>query len=128
MADTDWTRIAIEAAGWAASSLAGLLVGVWKGGRRSAQSEHAVEERIAKVENDMKEEVSASEQRIAAKIDEAMQMFGETVGAIREKVNEVERSMIRDFVPNKHFDQMRLESREDIRRINEKLDRLLERR
>jgi hypothetical protein len=66
--------------------------------------------------------------RIAAKIDEAMQMFGETVGAIREKVNEVERSMIRDFVPNKHFDQMRLESREDIRRINEKLDRLLERR
>lgn len=119
MADTDWARIAIEAAGWAASSMAGLVVGAWRGGRRSAIHDQ-------KVKEDYDSKITAAERRGEVKVQTEIAAFRDTVIALRQKINDVELATERGFVAKPDFDDFRKEYREDRNRMFEKLDEIMQ--
>lgn len=121
MVDAEWTRMAIEAAGWAASSLVGLGLGLWRGGRRSAMDEQ-------KVREEFNAAVAGLERRIEEKLDRSAGQFDETLKGLRQKINDVELDAVRTFVAKPDFDEFRKEYRRDQDRVDQKLDRLLGKR
>lgn len=128
MPNFDWTHAIFTAIGAAIGAITGLVGGTWRVARIEPAIRLELQQDMAIVENDVRNKIDTAEAKLEAKIDEAMHMFGETVSGIREKVNEVERDMIRDFVQKEYFEQIRRENREDFGRMDEKLDKLLARR
>lgn len=128
MADTDWTRIAIEVAGWAGSSLVGLVVGAWRGGRRSAVHDQRVKDDYTRKIDDLREQMRTSmaqyEKQATARNELLVEQFKESFEGIRRQIDDNHLYAERRFMPREDFKDFREEYREDMRNLNDKLDRL----
>lgn len=128
MADTDWTRIAIEAAGWAASSLSGLLIGVWRGGRHSAHKEQKIKDDYDKKINALREEtrlsMAAYEKQADARNDLLIEQFKESFEGIRRQIDQNRFDAEVRFLPKDDFKEFRQEWRDGMIRIFDRLDHL----
>jgi uncharacterized membrane protein YccC len=85
--------------------------------------------RAARMEPTIRAEIVAAEQRVEQKIDdkidEEIGHFRETLTALREKINDVERDSDREFVRKEDFTDFRSEYREDMRDLKNNVARLL---
>lgn len=121
MADTDWVRIAIEGAGWAASSLVGLVVGAWRGGRRSAHHDQWIKDdydgKITKLREDTRAAMEKYTESADARNSLLIEQFKESFEGIRRQFDEHRLGTERDFVRKDEFRVLREEIREDMREI-----------
>lgn len=120
-ADTDWVRIAVEGAGWAASSLVGLVVGAWRGGRRSANHDQRVKDdydgKIGKLREDTRAAMEKYTENADARNTLLIEQFKESFEGIRRQFDEHRLGTERDFVRKDEFRVLREEIREDMREI-----------
>lgn len=133
MADWDWVKSAAQIAAPLITGIAGLFLGTWQAGKRQGKQESDAEAKlkaeIAK-ELDAKIEGFKAEMRTAvAEALEANEAFIKSVGdsfsALRQKINDVELETERRFLPRASFDSFVEEYRENQRRTDDKLDKLL---
>lgn len=100
----EWIHLVIAVIGLLAGALGGLLAGVW---------------RVAQIEGRLKlhiqRSISECEKRFEDKVERATEAFGETVKALRQKINDVELETVKGFVAKGDFDDFRAEYREDMR-------------
>jgi hypothetical protein len=116
MAEVDWPRLALEAAGWSISSFAGLLVGVWRGGKRSAQHDQKIKDdydaKIAGLREEMRASMAIYEDKAGDRNDLLVSQFRESFEGIRRQLDEHRLSTEQRFLPRDEFREFRREWRE----------------
>lgn len=130
--DLDWTRIAAEAGIAIASGVGTAFYTVWKWGRGGAKAEQAVKDDYNAKIRDLREEVRKEMAGQSEKADEGMDLlvsqFKESFDGIRRQHDEYKLDSERRFFLKDDFRDFLKEYREDQRRTDVKLDRLLETR
>jgi hypothetical protein len=115
-ADTDWVRIALDAAGWVASSLVGLVLGAWRGGRHSVHKEQEIKDdynrKIEGLREEMRQSMSAYESKADDRNDLLVGQFRESFEGIRRQIDENRVSNEQRFLPRDEFREFRKEWRE----------------
>lgn len=123
-------RIALEAVGWAASSLAGLVVGAWRGGRRSAHHEQKVKDdyngKIGGLRDEVRKDMASHALKVEEGNDLLVSQFKESFEGLRRQMDDHKLDVERRFFPKDDFHRFLTEYREDQRRTDDKLDKLLE--
>lgn len=120
MADIDWGRAVIEAAASAATGLAGLVIGAWKFGRAGAKAEANLREELVAM-------IATQEKQAVARTELLVEQFRETLEGIRRQMDELRYYSEKRFLAKEDFAEFRAEYREDNRRMNDKLDALINR-
>src|SRR3954463_9403508 len=125
MAEWDWGRIAVEAAGVAASGVAGAIAGAWKWGRKSAQHEHKVkndyEGKIAAVRDEVRTDMASFEKTANVAREDLVDQFQESFSGLRRQIDEHRFYTEKDFMKKEDFRDFLKEYREDQRRTDDKL-------
>lgn len=93
--DSSTIAILISAAGLAVIILDRVWGGSWKLSSRLAALEKSVDDAIGK-----------TEEKILAKHHEDVKLIGDSMFALREKVNDVEKTMAKDYVDKEFFLEM----------------------
>ncbi len=121
MAETDWIRIALEAAGWTASSLVGVVVGAWRGGRRSAGKEQKIKDdynsKIDALREEMRQSMATYEKQADSRNDLLVSQFKESFEGIRRQIDEHRLAAEVRYLPRDDFREFREEYREDMREV-----------
>lgn len=133
MADWDWVKTALQAIVPLVTGTAGLFLGTWQAGKKSGKQEAEIEAKIKadiKAEFDKQLEGMRNEMRTAVaeasdNRDLFTQQFQDTFAALRQQINNVELAVERRFLPQPSFDKFLDEYRDDRRRTDDKLDKLL---
>lgn len=132
MADYDWGRIVVEGLGGVASAGVGLVIGVWKLGRNSEVARVTIRDDYNRKINTLRDELRAQmaqyEKEATARMDLLLGQIRETLEGIRRQMDELRYHNEHYFLPKGDFDKFRTEYREDNQRIDEKLDRILNRK
>lgn len=114
MVSLEWAHVVIGGFSALAGGGAGLIAGVW---------------RVARIEGRLKlsfqNSIRECEVRLELKVDQVTDAFDETLKGLRQKINDVELEGVRGFVAKPEFNDFREEYRQDQRRTDDKLDRLL---
>jgi GTPase SAR1 family protein len=122
VADTDWMQLGFNAASAVASAAAGVVVGAWRWGRRTAHREHAVKADYDGKIDALREEMRSAMSTAARSRSEIADEFRDTFQALRQKINSVELEAERRFLLKEDFNDFREEYRENTNRIFDKLD------
>lgn len=120
----DWLHATIASISSVIGGAAGLVAATWRLARIEPALRLDIKRDIAGIENELRDEINVGEKRISAKIEEAAQLFDETLKALRQKINDVELETARGFISKPHFDDFRREYREDMRRLMDKIDEI----
>lgn len=128
MADWNWEHAAVEAGISLLSGVGGLLLGVWRWGRNSAEHEQTIKDdynaKIDKLRDDMNASHQAYEKSATARNDLLVEQFKESFDGIRRQIDDNKLDTEKHFLRKEDFGDFRKEYREDIRAIFEKLDRI----
>lgn len=129
MADYDWGRVAIEAFAGAASGLSGLIIGAWRWGRSSAETEQSIRDdydgKINALREHVRVQMAEYEKQATARMDLLLGQIRETLEGLRRQMDELRYHNEHYFLPKNDFDKFRIEYREDTQRISDKLDALI---
>jgi hypothetical protein len=132
MAEADWTKIAIEAGISLASGLGGLALGIWRWGRDSEKSKQAVKDdydaKIATLREETRAAMARNTENADARNSLLVEQFKETLEGLRRQMDENKLHTEKDFLRKEDFREFLKEYRENTRRTDVKLDRLLETR
>lgn len=109
----EWIHVAIGLVSAIFGGGAGLATGVWRVARIEG-----------KVRDEFKQCIDETKREIEEKVEALVGQFQETFQALRQKINDVELESERGFVAKEGFDEFRREYREDMRLLNDKLDRM----
>ena len=115
--DFDWVHMIVGGISAVAGAAGGLVAGIW----RIAHIEHDLR-------RDFEQEVAEATHELGEKLDNLSNQFDETLKGLRQKINDVELYTEREFMSKDGFDEFRREFREDMKSLNEKLDRMNTRR
>lgn len=119
MSESEWARAALEAGGSLASGTLGILVGVWRAGRNSAQNEQAVKDdyvgKIAALESGMRAILAAQERTSEERLDLLVEQFKESFQGMRRQIDDDRLHTEREFLRKEDFKDFREEYREDMR-------------
>ena len=125
MADLDWVKIAIEAASPLISGTIGVIVGAWRGGRRSAQHDQRVKEdyerQIDELRDETRKSMGAYEKAATARNDLFAEQAKEAFAGIRRQIDELRLDTEKRFLPKNDFADWRKEYREDMRDLKESI-------
>lgn len=91
------------------SGAIGILVGIWHAGKKSGKEE---------ADRDLQ-----MNERLSAKVKEAIMPFDETLKGLRQKINDVELDTVKGYVAKGDFNDFREEYREDMRDIKAMISR-----
>lgn len=122
----DWAELAIKAGVGLAGAIGGLFLGVWKWGRNSALAEQVIDKKISAVREEVRIEMAAHTQKIDDGNDLLVSQFKETLDGLRRQHDEMRVDVERRFLPKDDFRDWLKEYRDDQRRTDDKLDKLLE--
>lgn len=126
MTEGEWARIGLEAAGWTASSFIGLLLGAWRGGRRSAHHDQKIKDdytaRVTALREETRTSMAEYERRADDRNDLLVQQFKESFEGIRRQIDQNRLDAEIRFLPKDDFKDWREEYRQDMQRIFDKLD------
>lgn len=129
MAEIEWGKLAVETGISLVSGLGGLIIGAWQWGRSSAKAEHAAKEerdaKIAALRKEMETAMASHIQKSDARNDLLVSQFRESFEGIRRQIDQNVLEAERRFLPKGDFDRFLDEYRENQRRTDDKLDRLL---
>lgn len=126
--DVDWSRVGIEAAGSLVSGLGGLLFGVWRLGRRSAQREHNIradcDSQIGQLGSEMRTAMAAVEKSSEDRVDLLVDQFKESFVGLRRQIDDDRLHTEQNFLRKDDFRDFREEYREDMRDLKRRIDSL----
>jgi hypothetical protein len=129
MAGGEWIDVGIKAGISLVSGLGGLLIGVWKWGRSSAQKEQAFKDdlrtEIAALREEVRKDMTSHSQKVDGGNDLLVSQFKESFEGLRRQHDVFVLDVERRFLPKDDFRDFLQEYREDQRRTDDKLDRLL---
>ncbi|MCK1275589.1 hypothetical protein IVB46_10135 [Bradyrhizobium sp. 61] len=132
MAEADWAKVAIDAAISLASGLGGLALGIWKWGRNSEKSKQAVKDdyngKITALREETRVAMAKNTENADARNSLLVEQFKETLEGLRRQMDESKLHTEQNFLRKEDFREFLKEYREDTRRADTKLDRLLETR
>lgn len=131
--DWDWVKSAAQAVAPLITGLVGLFVGTWRAGKKQGEQE---EKAKTQFKDDLARETDAKIEGLKLEMRTAVadaldsnetfiQSVGDTFAALRQKINDVERDGLIRFLPKDDFTEFLKEYREDQRRTDDKLDKLL---
>ena len=119
MAGGEWTDIALKAGISLVSGFGGLLLGVWKWGRSSAETEQAVKNDYDAKIRALREEVRTAIMTHAEKTDDGKELlvgqFKESFDGLRRQMDEHRFYTEKDFMKKEDFRDFREEYRDDMR-------------
>jgi len=118
-ADIDWPHVGMQAATSLVSAVGGVLVGVWRWGRRSAEKEQEMrddyEAKIDILSAELKNALSVSEKAGQARLETLIGQFKESFDGIRRQFDDHRLATEKDFLRKDDFREFREEYREDMR-------------
>lgn len=130
-AEFDWSRVAIEAGIAVCSGIGGAFAAVWKWGRDGAKKEDAVKEdykaRIEALREEMRAAMTSYEKGATARNDLFADQFREAFEGIRRQIDQNLLETERRFLAKPEFERFYGEYRRNQERVDEKLDKLLQR-
>lgn len=109
----EWMHVAIGLVSAIFGGGAGLVAGVW----RVAHIEQ-------KVRDDFKFCIDETKREIEDKVEALVGQFHDTFSALRQKINDVELGMEKNFVSKDGFNEFRREYREDMASLMKKIDHI----
>lgn len=119
MADLDWQHVAVQSGASIVSGLSGLLFGIWRWGRKSAQHEQGVKDdydgKIKELRDEMRDDVNHVEKAMTAARDLLVEQFQESFSGIRRQIDEVRLDTEKRFLQKDDFKDFREEYRDDMR-------------
>lgn len=121
MADTEWARLALGAATSLLSGLGGLLVGVWRAGRKSAEHDHIVKQREQTLKDELMERTNEIEKASERRLDLLVEQFKESFVGLRRTIDDDRLRNEQTFLRKEDFRDFREEYRQDIRDIKESI-------
>lgn len=128
----DWSHIAVQVAIAVVSGIGSAIVTAWKLGRDGARAEQAVKDdyngKIATNREEVRKEMASHVQKADETSDLLVSQFKESFDGIRRQHDEYKLDSERRFFLKDDFRDFLKEYREDQRRTDVKLDRLLETR
>jgi hypothetical protein len=129
MAGGEWIDVGIKAGISLVSGLGGLLIGVWKWGRSSAQKEQAFKDElrieVAALREEVRDDMTSHAQKVDDGNDLLVSQFKESFEGLRRQHDLLALDVEKRFLPKDDFRDWLKEYREDQRRTDDKLDRLL---
>lgn len=129
MAETDWVRIAFTTAGGFASGVVGIVIGAFKFGRRSVTQEQKIKDdyngKIAALRDETKAAMAKNTETADSRNTLLVEQFKETLEGLRRQMDDHKLMTEKDFLRKEDFREFLKEYREDTRRADSKLDRLL---
>lgn len=120
MVDTEWVRLALGAATSLLSGFVGLLLGVWRWGRKSAMQEQ-------KLKGELMARADAIEKASDHRIDGLVDQFKETFVGLRRQIDDDRLRNEQTFLRKEDFRDFREEYRQDMRDIKESIKDLVNR-
>lgn len=121
MAAGEWTDIAIKTGISLISGVGGLMLGVWRWGRKSAQDEAATKEyhdgRVSALREEVRKEMASHFQKVEDGNELLVGQFKESFEGIRRQHDEHKLDVERRFMLKDDFKDFREEYREDMRDI-----------
>lgn len=119
MAELDWHQIALQGGTSLLSGFGGLLLGVWKWGRRSAKDEQTVKDdyntKIRALREEVRTDMTAHAQKIEAGNDLLVSQFKESFEGLRRQQDDHKLDVEKRFLLKDDFRDFRDEYREDMR-------------
>jgi len=129
MADADWGHIAVSAGSSLLSGLGGLLFGIWRWGRRSAQHDQRVrsdyDTKISGLREETRNSMASYEKSATARNDSLVDQFKESFEGIRRQLDEHRLDTEKRFLPKDDFRDFRDEYREDMRDLKRNVAEIL---
>ncbi|SRR6266446_160708 len=113
----EWVHIVLIVAGWIVGAAVGLVAGTWKLASTVARIEKDIRRDFSDRESKLYEKIAGAIADREAKLGDLANQFDETLKGLRQKINDVELSTIKNFVARNEFDDFRSEYREDMRDI-----------
>lgn len=108
MADADWIRTGISAAISLVSGIGGLMLGVYRAGRKSAEGEQSLRD-------EMRNDMTSLERATTAARDLLAEQFKEAFNGIRRQIDDHRLHTEEKFVRKDDFKEFRDEYRDDMR-------------
>ena len=113
----EWVHIFLIIAGWIVGAAVGLVAGTWKLASTVAKIESNIRKDFSEREAKLYERIAGAIAEREARLGDLADQFDETLKGLRQKINDVELSTVKNFVARDEFDDFRSEYREDIRDI-----------
>lgn len=130
MAEFDWSHVAVEAGIAVFSGVGGAFVAVWKWGRGGAKAEQAVKDdynaKINELREDVRSDMAAQAKAADDRGDLLVGQFRESFEGLRRQMDEHRLDTEKRFLLKDDFREFLKEYRENQRRTDDKLNRLLE--
>ena len=129
MADFDWMRIGMNAAVGAVSGVLSAIDTAYKFGRDGVRKEQAVKDdydgKIDGLREEVRREVAAIKESSNEARDLLVDQFKETLDGLRRQFDAHQLATEKEFLRKGEFKDFRDEYRDDQRRTDDKLDKLL---
>lgn len=113
--ETDWVRIGLEAAASLISGSVGIVAGIWRAGRRSAQRELAVRDEFDGKIDALRREFAVSERSSREERGVMTGQFAESFNGMRRQIDDQRLHLEVNFVRKDDFREFREEYRDDMR-------------
>lgn len=127
--DWDWVKTAVQIVSPLVAGIAGLFLGTHQAGKKTGREDAQAEAKISKEIDDKIERLKVEMRTAVADALDDNKTFIESVGdtftALRQKINDVEKDGLIRFLPRDDFTNFLKEYRENQRRTDDKLDKLL---
>lgn len=128
MEDINWTQFATDTTVSLISGVGGLLIGIWRWGRRSAEHDQAVRDDYSAKIDDLREEMrlqmTAYEKGATARQEVLVDQFKESFEGMRRQMDKQRLETEQAFVRKDDFRGFREEYREDMRDLKKSIEKL----
>lgn len=132
-ADWDWVKTAAQIIAPLVTGIAGLFLGTHQAGKKKGREDAEGEARIrADINKETDDKIERLKVEMRTAVADALdnnetfiQSVGDTFTALRQKINDVEKDGLIRFLPRDDFTNFLKEYRENQRRTDDKLDKLL---
>lgn len=119
MTEWDWAKLAFQIGTYALSSAVGLGVGLWRAGRKSAESEQAVKDDYTAKIHALREETRTHMATHASKVEDGSDLlvsqFKESFEGLRRQHDDHKLDIEKRFMLKDDFKDFRDEYRDDMR-------------
>lgn len=119
--DIDWPHIALQAGTSLVSAIGGLLVGVWRWGRASAEREQRMKDefdaKVATLGEQLRTSMLEVEKGAERRLDLLVEQFKESFAGLRRQIDDDRLHTEQRFMRKDDFKDFREEYREDMREV-----------
>ncbi len=127
-ADINWTQFATDTTVSLISGVGGLLIGIWRWGRRSAEHDQRVRDdydfKISDLREEMRLQMTSYEKAAAARQEILVDQFKESFEGMRRQMDKQRLETEQAFVRKDDFRGFREEYREDMRDLKKSIEKL----